>query len=172
MPNQRRARLKLAMMALLCISPVLASWGLYRSGWVEGGRSYGQLLPTEPFVASRESGWPRQRWALVSVEPAACDSICQRRRFVLKQIQAAQGEAADRLVRVRLQQPSVVAPRSDENGVVTLAANNGLDRLAGRPGYYLVDPLGNQVMFYPDSADPTRVIHELARVLKTNNGLG
>jgi len=171
MSNQRHARFKLAMMALLCISPVLASWGLYRSGWVEGGHSYGQLLPTEPFAASRESGWPRERWVLVSIEPAACEATCQQRRFVLRQIQAAQGEAADRLVRVRLQ-PAAAALRSDDNGVVTLVASKHLGQLTERPGYYLVDPLGNQVMFYPDSADPTRVIRELTRVLKTNNGLG
>jgi hypothetical protein len=170
MTKQTKIRLKLALMLLLCASPVLASWGLYRSGWVEGGRSYGQLLPTEPFVASGLPDWPRQRWALVSVEPTACDAACQQRRFVLKQIQTAQGEAASRLVRVRLH-PIAAELRSQEPGVISLASGQ-LQGLAERPGYYLVDPLGNQVMFYPDSADPSRVIRELAKVLKTNNGLG
>jgi len=170
MTKQAKIRFKLALMLLLCASPVLASWGLYRSGWVEGGRSYGQLLPTEPFVASGLPDWPRQRWALVSVEPTVCDATCRQRRFALKQIQTAQGEAASRLVRVRLH-PVAAEVRSQEPGVISLASGQ-LQGLAERPGYYLVDPLGNQVMFYPDSADPSRVIRELTRVLKTNNGLG
>lgn len=164
---RRSGRFKLLLIALFCASPVLGSYLAYYLLPPAGGKSYGQLLTVEPLAAARQAGWPKGQWVLLTVQDGRCSDSCKQRRFALKQIHAAQGEAADRLRRVELW--------PGEEGMLPAGLIGlPLDAASGlrRDGYYLVDPLGNQVMFYSDQTEPVRVIRELSRLLKTNNGLG
>lgn len=146
--NQRRlGQVKLALIVLLCLLPVFAAWFSYRWLPPPGGKSYGQLLAA-PLALAGQEGWPQGRWVLLSAS-VHCDAPCRARAFVMQQVHLAQGEAAARLV--RRQQP---------------------DAGLRQDGFYLVDPHGNGVLFYADSAQPRAVIKEVAAVLKTNNSLG
>lgn len=147
MSARGRGRIKLLLIALLCALPVLASWLSYRWLPPAGGKSYGQLLAT-PLPQARQPGWPQGRWVLLDAA-AACGPACEQRRFAMRQIHTAQGEAATRLVR---RQQADAGLRQD--------------------GFYLVDPHGNGVLFYPDGAAPAAVIKEIRSVLKNNNSLG
>ncbi|POA97565.1 hypothetical protein C2134_17215 [Chromobacterium sinusclupearum] len=163
-----RGRAALLGMGLLCLAPVLAAWLAYLLLPPGGGASYGQLLPTRPFVAAASPEWPRGKWVLVSALSADCRDRCRQRWHAMSQIQKAQGEAAERLTRVAL----VVSARPAALDVPYRLQHSPAHALpAGSQGFYLVDPLGNQVMFYRDGADPRRIIDEVASVLKVNNGL-
>ena len=157
----------LLALSAFCLLPVLAAWGVYRSAPQLAAHSFGQLLPTQRFAAADLPGWPLRSWSLVSVETGDCAAVCRRRVFALRQIRLAQGEAAAHLVLVRLRSTPWAHPPADE---VWLSAP-GLGARLAAPGYFLVDPLGNQVMFYPDQADPERVIGEVGRLMQINNGL-
>jgi hypothetical protein len=166
-PNKRNARIKLLLMMALCSSPVIASWALYVARVPLGQKSVGELLPTQPFSAAASAAWPRGKWVLASVTRDGCDEACRQHLFAQRQIQTAQGEDASRLQRVLLSNSSATKP---EGTVLVSMAADSLPQRGN--GLYLIDPLGNQVMFYPDRADPTKVIREVGRILKTNNGLG
>ena len=167
MENRKRARTKLLLMALLCISPVLGSWALYAARVPLGQRSVGELLPTQPFAAAAAPDWPHGKWVLAGVAHSECASACQGRVFALRQIQVAQGEDAGRMQRVML---TDIASVDSKGAKVVHVAASGLPQRDG--GLYLIDPLGNQVMFYSDRTEPTKVIREVTKILKTNNGLG
>ncbi|MBP4044749.1 hypothetical protein [Chromobacterium violaceum] len=169
MKSINRGRMALLAMGLLCLVPVIAAWLAYWLLPPQGGRSYGQLLPTHPFEAASQQAWPRGKWVLAAVLGAECQSRCQQRWHAMRQIEKAQGEAAPRLTRVALQ-VSDPAARVEVPHRLPHAPQSPLP--AGNQGFYLVDPLGNQVMFYRDGADPRRIIDEVAKVLKVNNGLG
>ncbi|WP_133679111.1 hypothetical protein [Paludibacterium purpuratum] len=157
----------LLTMAGLCLLPVLAAWGVFRLSPTFERHSYGQLLPTGAFAAATLPGWPLGSWSLVSIEPGACDAACAERRFLLRQIRLAQGEAATRMVAVRLIGRADEAVPQDGRALVAPA----LARQLARRGFFLVDPRGNQVLFYPDGSDPLRVIDEINRVMRVNNAL-
>ncbi|QEL56898.1 hypothetical protein [Chromobacterium paludis] len=164
-----RGRAILLGMGLLCLAPVLAAWLAFVLLPPAGGGSYGQLLPTRPFAAADHPGWPRGKWVLAAAQGAACLDRCRQRWFAMGQIEKAQGEAARRMTRVAL-----LASSSPDwlDAPHRLRHEPGDVLPAGSQGFYLVDPLGNQVMFYRDGADPRRIIDEVAKVLKVNNGLG
>jgi len=164
--RQARGRRVLLAMACLSLLPVLAAWGVFRFSPALAQHSYGQLLPAEPFAAAALPGWPRGVWSLVSVEPGTCDAACMARRFLLRQIRLAQGEAAARMVTVRLAGDAAASPASG----LALSAPALASRLA-HDGIFLVDPHGNQVLFYPDGSDPSRVINEINRIVQINNAL-
>jgi hypothetical protein len=160
-------RFVLLAMAGFCLAPVLVACLFYWRAPQMAIYSVGQLLPTQRFAAASLPGWPLGLWALVSVEPSDCIEQCRQRSFALGQIRQAQGEAALRITRVRLLERAAQPERSTE---VQLSAPYLVKQLA-RPGYYLIDPMGNQVMFYADALDPVPVIREVARLIKLNNAL-
>ncbi|UTH76318.1 hypothetical protein [Chromobacterium sp. IIBBL 290-4] len=169
MKSINRGRAVLLAMALLCLVPVLAAWLAYALLPPAGGGSFGQLLPTKPFAAANRPEWPRGKWVLASTLGADCQARCQQRWYAMSQIEKAQGEAAEKLTRVAL----LVSARPVSLDVPHRLAHAPEHALpAGNQGFYLVDPLGNQVMFYQDGADPRRIIDEVGKVLKVNNGLG
>ncbi|MDF0604138.1 hypothetical protein HZU77_000515 [Neisseriaceae bacterium TC5R-5] len=155
-------------MIMICLLPVLLSWFIYQRLPPEGGQSYGQLLPTVPFEAANNQAWPKGKWVLVSKVEVACQFRCQDRFFAMRQIHLAQGEAASRINRVALQESNA---KVDVDATLQMSVL-GSHLPKGEHGYYLIDPLGNQVLFYPDNSDPKKVIKEITQVLKTNNGLG
>lgn len=169
MKSINRGRAALLAMGLLCLAPVLAAWLAYWLLPPKGGRSYGQLLPTRPFTAAVQPGWPRGKWVLTAVLGAECHGRCQQRWHAMRQIERAQGEATARMTRVALQVADPSAPLEVPHSLPHEAET---ELPAGNQGFYLIDPLGNQVMFYRDGADPRQVIDEVAKVLKVNNGLG
>lgn len=164
----RYSRLVLLLILLLCLLPLLAAWFSYRYWPPAGGNSAGELLPTQPFAAASRADWPGKRWVLAGQFQGRCKQACQQRLFTMRQIHLAQGEAAGRLRRVLLY--SAAAPAAAE-GFVQLAVAS--DRLPARAdGFYLIDPLGNQVLFYPDALRPDKIIKEVQQLMKVNNGLG
>ncbi|KZE33295.1 hypothetical protein [Crenobacter luteus] len=160
------ARLKLLLLALFCASPVLGSWVAYQARLPAPGKTVGLLLPTQPFAVAGAPAWPKGQWVLAVVAGVSCDARCEERLFAARQWHRAQGEAAARMRRVLVGEPGGPALE----GVRRVAGGAAAAALEG--GVYLVDPLGNQVMFYRDGVAPTAAIREVARLLKTNNGLG
>ncbi|WP_055433353.1 hypothetical protein [Gulbenkiania indica] len=170
--SRRAGRIKLGLIVLACALPAVAAWASYRFFPPEGGKSYGQLLEVRPLPGSEAPDWPRGKWVLATVEaPGPCDARCERRLFTQRQIQVAQGEASERLVRLRLVAGAVAQGEAPSRAEVPVRAAPHLASRVGA-GLYLIDPLGNTVMFYPDAAEPGRVIREVGKILKTNNGLG
>ncbi|MGL6070282.1 hypothetical protein [Craterilacuibacter sp.] len=149
----------------LCMAPVLASSVLYFAYPPAGGKSYGTLLPTQSLAIAKTSAWPKGKWVLMNTAHAPCDTLCQQQRFDLGQIHTAQNEGSERLEVLTLFNAGAALDRSHVEILV------GDERLL-RPGLTLVDPLGNQVLNYPAGSDPTRIIREVAKVMKSNNGLG
>jgi len=164
----QRSRRIVGLMLCCCLLPVLAAWLSYRYFPPAGGQSVGQLLPTRPFAAASMPGWPQGRWVLVGRVHGLCGSTCRQRLFAMQQIHLAQGEAAARLRRVLLLDG---ASERASGGLQLLQAGPQALHLR-EDGFYLVDPLGNQVLFYADGAPPRKVIDELSQLLRINNGLG
>jgi hypothetical protein len=129
------------------------------------------------------------KWNLVYLTRGGCDSRCEQRLYMMRQIWTAMGRDSPRLQRVVMvvdtknkpaaadwprQYPGqlVVLINPDDSktmtGIFTLeAGDRPLD--AGR--LYLIDPLGNLMMSYPSGTDPVGIIKDLSRLLKYS-GIG
>jgi hypothetical protein len=84
-----------------------------------------------------------------------------------------QGKDQDRIVRAWLvtgEGPPSPALLGEHPGLVVIrVAPNALDPFpGGAPGVYLIDPLGNLVLRYPDDPDIRGIADDLARVLKAS----
>ena len=185
-PAPARSARTLHVLVFITVMPFVLATLIYYFYKPSGGMSYGQLLETRPvptFAATDLAGQPsslarfKGRWLLLMIDDGACDASCLETLFALRQYRLTQGdENLHRIERIWLatgtRSPAAAAlARADGTVVLRTAVPIPLPG-EQTTGFYLIDPLGNQVMRYPRSADRKKVIAEIGRILKNNDSLG
>ena len=179
-----KGRVQLLLIAAVFLGPLaLATW-LYFSGQdltPAGRTNNGALLqpitslkdavPESPLHAHNDG-----HWVLLYVDASACNDTCMRSLHTLRQSRLMLGKEMDRLVRVFLHGdtvPDTVLLAEEHKGLVTLQDSDlrsSLDKK--RPtdleagGYYLVDPLGNLVLYFPPDIDPSAMVEDIKHLLE------
>ena len=179
-----KGRLQLALMSLVFFGPlILAAW-LYFSGsglTPEGRTNHGALL--EPIV-SIDDALPGSaviehgdgRWLLVYANEGACGEECEFALYTLRQSRLMLGKEMDRLERVFLHgdtAPDTVFLAEQHAGLISIS-DSGLSGLLQNKkpaelaagGFYLVDPLGNLVMYFHPGIEPSDMVEDIKRLLK------
>lgn len=178
------ARLQLLLIALVFIGPlILAAW-LYFGGTAlqpEGRTNHGELL--EPIVNIRDAV-PESplhehndgHWLLVYPNEGVCDAACEFSLYTVRQSRLMLGKEMDRLGRVFLHGeslPDTVYLAEEHQGLVALSdsrinalLNNKRPKAVSAGGYYLVDPLGNLVMYFPPEIEPSDMVEDIKHLLK------
>ena len=177
-------RLKLVGIGLLSVLPVAGSYLLYWFWVPEGHTNYGTLLEAKavpPMPLALVGGEPfsfdrlRGRWVLVVVDGGQCTPACEEKLWLIRQVRQAQGKDLQRVERVWLigdaHTPDARLGK-DYAGTWFVQAQGSpiLDTFgaeeARRGHIYLVDPLGNLMLRFPQNPEPKRVIRDLGRLLK------
>ena len=179
-----RGRLQLTLIALVFFGPlILATWLYFGSGGFrpEGRSNHGQLL--QPLVnigdalpASAIHEQSSGRWLLVYANDGACDDPCKDRLYTLRQSRLMLGKDMDRLARVFLHgdtAPDTVLLADEHAGLIALGDGGFSDLLENKKpaelsagGYYLVDPLGNLVMYFRPDIDPADMVEDIKHLLE------
>jgi cytochrome oxidase Cu insertion factor (SCO1/SenC/PrrC family) len=169
------------LIAAVCIAPLLASYAAYYLFPRDPQTNYGTLLATAP-AAAIEGTMPdgtlfrladlRGRWVLLAGD-RACASACERTLHATRQARTMQGKDRDRLVRVWLgtgngvpapdvlaQHPGIIVARVPDRALAALPG--------GQRGIWLIDPLGNLVLHYPDDPDIKGMAKDLSRLLRAS----
>ncbi len=179
-----KGRLQLALMALVFFGPlILAAWMYFGGGDMrpEGRTNHGILLepiinipaelPDSP-VNPHNDGY----WLLLYANDAMCDEACEFALYSLRQSRLMLGKEMDRLRRVFLHgesAPDKVLLADQHTGLITvedsalsalLKTKKPAELEAG--GYFLVDPLGNLVMYFRPDIDPSDMVEDIKRLLK------
>ncbi len=179
-----KGRLQLALISLVFFGPlILATW-LYFSGsglTPEGRTNHGALL--EPIVNVRDALPDSStvergdgRWLLVHVNEGTCGEECEFALYTLRQSRLMLGKEMDRLARVFLHgdtAPDTVFLADQHAGLISIR-DGGLSGLLQNKkpaelaagGFYLIDPLGNLVMYFHPGIDPSDMVEDIKRLLK------
>ena len=170
------------LIAALALAPIVAAYVVYYWFPRQPAANYGTLLTTAPapqIAGMRADGSPfrldelRGRWVLLWGAPGDCGSACDKALYATRQARTMQGKEQDRIVRAwvvtgdAMPAPAVLAPHPDL--VVIRAVRRAADLLPGEPGtVYVIDPLGNLVLRYPDDPDIRGIANDLTRLLKAS----
>lgn len=186
----RRARLTLLAVFALFLAPVVAAWLFHTvapqwhpRGTVNQGTLIIPARPLPPAPLAAVDGGRlgedvlRGHWTLLLFSEKPCDRNCQALLLQLRQVHAALNKDIPRVQRLLvLVGPQATAPPQVDPDLLLarLRDRSWLDHFAlgagGRPvvsgRVFLVDPLGNLMMFYPAS-DPVRgILKDLKRLLR------
>jgi hypothetical protein len=181
---RRRGRRTLALLALVCIAPVVASYVTYYWLRPTAQVNYGELLGARPapeIAGVSLAGAPlrladlRGTWVLLSADAAGCSAPCEGKLYATRQARTMQGPERERVVRLWLQPADAPAPTmlAQHPGLIVLRGEaRQWDGLPGPGGatqnIYLLDPLGNLVLRYPANPDIKRLAKDLERLLRAS----
>jgi hypothetical protein len=175
------ARLQLAMIAALFIGPLLvAAWLYYSGGFAPTGRSnHGLLIEPVVHLPQRHPALPEVasgHWLLVYSTLTECGEECVATLHAQRRLRLMLGNDMSRVTRVFLQ------GNSTADRVLFDEENSGLEVLHDydlaqdlwsalpddtRPGgLFLVDPLGNLVMYFQPTLDPRDMVDDIKHLLK------
>jgi len=179
-----KGRVQLLLIAAVFLGPLaLAAW-LYFAGadlTPAGRTNNGALLqpitnlkdavPVSPLHASN-NGY----WVLLYANDAPCGEACLHSLYTLRQSRLMLGKEMDRLVRVFLHgdtAPDTVLLADEHQGLVVLQDSSLNDLLDNKKptdldagGYYLIDPLGNLVMYFRPDIDPGAMVEDIKHLLE------
>jgi cytochrome oxidase Cu insertion factor (SCO1/SenC/PrrC family) len=186
--DRRQGRL-LVVLAVLFFAPLGLSFYLYYGrGWHPGSRvNAGALIdPARPLPALAlplqmggvtDPQFLKGKWTFLYVQQGRCTDDCQRHLYDTRQVRTALDRDMDRVQRVFIldadccdmqalnaMHPDLIAIRlspADEALLVLLprAAGDKSERI------YLIDPLGNLMMFYEAGDNPKGMLEDMKRLL-------
>jgi len=183
-----RGRIQLALIALTFFLPLAFAAWLYIDGrdlQPEGRTNAGRLL--DPVVNVEEAGesidlaeltdgMSDGRWLLVYRNAGACGDDCEQALVRLRQSRLMLGRDMTRLVRVFLHgetAPDKVLLETEHTGLV-VTNNGGLGEVLDRRrpddlapgGLFLIDPLGNLVMYFAADLAPDAMVDDIEHLLE------
>ena len=180
------SRSKFLMLIGVFLVPVVAAYMAY-FGWRPAGHTnYGELFKATPLQQTQGTmldGQPytldslQGKWVMLHVGPAQCDASCARQLYLMRQTRITQGKDQSRIERLW-----VLTDDATPNGAL-LQEHAGL--LVWRPAHpafidqfpaslnraghiYLIDPLGNLMLRFPESPDPKGMMKDLKLLLKAS----
>ena len=179
-----RGRLQLGLLAAIFFGPLaVAAWLYYQGGDLqpEGRANHGVLLEPYVNVDTDVDGAPLAAlhdgaWLLLYAYDGPCEADCREGLYTTRQMRLMLGREMDRLGRIFLhgpEAPDTVFLAAEHEGLVALQ-DGGLADLIGTKtpasalpgGYYLIDPIGNLVMYFPPDLAPKDIVADLKRLLK------
>jgi cytochrome oxidase Cu insertion factor (SCO1/SenC/PrrC family) len=180
---RKSARPPLLLIALVFFGPLLVAAWMYYGGYFDpaSNSSHGALL--EPIISladelsdSEVLAKGKGSWILLYSNDSACDETCQQALYTMRQGRLMLGKEQNRLLRAFLHgdsPPDKVFLASEHQGLITtqdaqLSAVLNNKKPAELPdgGYYLVDPLGNLVMYFRPDLNPSEMVDDIKRLLR------
>lgn len=189
--RQWRGRLILLAIVLLFAIPLIGAWWLYANTqpgqpWATSNK--GDLItpvrPLSEFTLRSQKGAPytledlRGKWTLVFVPPADCEETCKKNIYHMRQVWAGLGREAYRVQRLlvlrapgQLDDMAGFLENYSNMPVVFDSGNALIDQIPRNvdslgKNIYLVDPLANLMMAFPQTLDPRDMLKDLKKLLK------
>ena len=179
-------RTKFLLILSFFAAPMLIAWLAYFGWHPDKHKNYGSLLKVTPLVHTQGAlvdGTPLQldtlkgKWLMVYVGGANCDAACQKQLYYMRQSRLVLGKDQNRVARLWVLSDSATPDAA------LLQAHTGLYVWRpARPDFvqqfprtkadakhlYVVDPLGNLMLRFPENVEPKGMIKDLKLLLKAS----
>lgn len=172
----------LLLLALMC-APVVISYTLYFLEYRPESKHYGDLIP---IVKVNGAGTNQSdntilrmkdlhgKWILVTIDSGYCDEACQEKLYFMRQVRLVQGKQKHRIERLWLINdnaiPDAELVKQYEGTLFVNAKDSEMlgfieTRESQTKHIYLIDPIGNLMMRFPENVDGTKMGHDIKRLL-------
>jgi len=172
----------LLLLALMC-APVVVSYALYFTEYRPESTHYGDLMPIVKVAGTGTNQNDNTilrmkdlhgKWVLVTVDSGQCDESCKEKLYFMRQVRLVQGKQSHRIERLWLinddVKPDDELKKQYEGTYFISAKNSEILGYIETPEVqtkhiYLIDPMGNLMMRFPEDVDGTKMGHDLKRLL-------
>ena len=193
-PKLKQRRILIGV-ALMFFAPLGLSFYLYYGkDWHPGGRvNAGELIqparplpPLElPLISSERRTDPqflKGKWTFLYAQRGRCDDECRRHLYDTRQVRLALDREMNRVQRVfigdadccdlpelKAAHPDLIVIRSSPEDDALLALLPMREGASNSHRVYLIDPLGNAMMFYAPDAKPKGMLEDMKRLLRLSS---
>ena len=183
---RKSARPQLLFIALIFFGPlILAAW-MYYGGHFSRPTSSNNGALLEP-ISNLVEQLPNSEllkqgagmWLLLYPNAANCEQSCQDALYTMRQGRLMLGKEQDRLLRAFLHGdslPDKVFIANEHQGLITTQDASLSSLLRNKKpmelpdgGYYLVDPLGNLVMYFRPDMNPSEMVGDIKHLLRLSH---
>ncbi len=187
--SSARSKKTFYLLILVFILPFTMAVLLHFFDLKPSGKSYGNLIQPPKSLqipaltdmqgkVFKPEQW-NKIWSIVTVDSTGCAAPCSNRLHMLKQVHTSMNKEIDRVQRVLLVPADINSEAYDEiqkkyPDLVILAGTDAemakfsAEFNAAKGSVFLVDPLGNLMMSYPEKFDPKGLRSDLTRLLKNS----
>lgn len=190
---QVRSKKTFYLLILVFILPFTMAVLLHLFDLIPGGKSYGNLIQPPKSLqipvlkeATGKAFNPEQWnkiWSVVTIDSTGCAAQCAAQLHMLKQVHTSMNKEIDRIQRVLLvpiaieadayneiqkQYPDLIILAGADAEMAKFSAEFNAASGGAESNIFLVDPLGNLMMSYPDKFDPKGLRSDLTRLLKNS----
>lgn len=177
-------RRKFILLLILMCSPVFISYVLYFMEYRPESKNYGDLIPIVKLTGKGTNQIDNTifrikdlhgKWILVTIDSAEqCDEACKKKLYLMRQVRMVQGKEKHRIERLWLINDDTKSSEEllkEYEGTYFVSAKDSelLELIETKESQtkhiYLVDPIGNLMMRFPENVDGTKMGHDLKRLL-------
>jgi hypothetical protein len=191
--DQRQRRILIGV-ALMFFAPLGLSFYLYYGkSWHPGGHvNAGELIaPARPLpslalplagAGETNPQFLKGKWTFLYVQRGRCDDECSRHLYDTRQVRLALDREMNRVQRVfigdsdccdfqelRAAHPDLILIRASPSDEPLLALLPTLSGAVSVHPVYLIDPLGNAMMFYGPDAKSKGMLEDMKRLLRLSS---
>lgn len=156
----------------------------------ESRNNYGELIdprsyPIPPLQGRMLDGKPieldayKGKWIMLHVDSGNCGEYCRKKLWDMRQVRLTQGKEMGRIERVWLitdNEPLETMLIREYDGTHMIRVDPALVRswlpteqnTGPQNHIYVIDPLGNLMMRFPNDADPNRIKRDISRLLRAS----
>ena len=180
---QKANRRKFILLLALMCAPVIISYTLYFSEYRPESTHYGDLIPITKVSGKGTNQSDNTilrmkdlhgKWILVTIDSGHCDKACQEKLFFMRQVRLVQGKEKHRLERLWLINDNVVPDaelvKQYEGTFFVNAKDSEIlsfieTEETQTKHIYLIDPIGNLMMRFPEKVNGTKMGKDIKRLL-------
>jgi len=117
------------------------------------------------------------KWVMLTVDSGQCDEACDSKLFYMRQVRTMQNREMDRIERLWLIDDDInasaeIKEKYDGTFFVNAKGSELLDQIQTREiqrkHIYLVDPIGNLMMRFPEELEPRKMSDDIKRLLQVS----
>lgn len=180
---QKTNRRKFLLLLGLMCAPVIVSYALYFFDYRPESKHYGDLLSIVKISGKGTNIADNTilrmkdlhgKWVLVTVDSGRCDELCKEKLYFMRQVRLVQGKEKHRIERLWLINDDVDPDPElikDYEGTYFVHDKDGeivkLFETANvhTKHIYLLDPIGNLMMRFPEKIDGKKMGNDIKRLL-------
>ena len=163
-PGYKSAQLWIVLLTPLLV--ILASTGLYYSGWLhpEGTTNKGELIMPPVDVSAVGIEDLERQWWMMTVSANGCDDACEQKLFWVQQVHIRLGRESPRVSRMLLTE-GPVSLNEEYPGLVERQGELQALPMEGPLQLFIVDPNGNIMMKFDADSPYEDVLDDMNKLL-------
>ncbi|PTB90035.1 hypothetical protein C9928_01230 [Pseudidiomarina aestuarii] len=155
MTSVKKSRATFVGVVIAFLIPVLGAYLVLQGNWYQGAATNKGTMLVPPFELGELNTQLPEGWRIVLRDNGQCNEACIQGLYAINQLDVALGKETDRVTPVFISAEPTTVDLEQMPIVQNIVSPEILAAMASLPEeqLFIVDPMGNAMLYYPTHAD-------------------